>query len=169
MDKRIRKMVLSALFAALCCIMTIVVQIPAPTGYVNLGDCAVLIGAWVLGPAWGAAAAGLGCALADVLNGWASYAVATMFIKAAMAAVASAIYRGGARKGRFYSGMIGGAIPAEVIMVAGYYLYESRILGVGAAAVASIPANLVQGIVCMLAAVTAAALMERGHVLKPIK
>ena len=38
-DKKIRTLVLSALFAALCTVMTLVIQIPSPmNGYVNLGD-----------------------------------------------------------------------------------------------------------------------------------
>ena len=51
---KIRKLVLAALFAALCTVMTLVIQIPSPMqGYVNLGDCAVLLSAWVLGPVYG--------------------------------------------------------------------------------------------------------------------
>ena len=50
-DAKIKKLVLSALFAALCTVMTLVIQVPSPMqGYVNLGDCAVLLAAWVLGP-----------------------------------------------------------------------------------------------------------------------
>ena len=50
-DSKIRKLVLSALMAALCTVMTMVIQVPSPMqGYVNLGDCAVLISAWMLGP-----------------------------------------------------------------------------------------------------------------------
>lgn len=57
-DTKIRKLVLAALFAALCTIMTLVIQVPSPMqGYVNLGDCAVLLSAWVLGPLYGGAAA----------------------------------------------------------------------------------------------------------------
>ena len=68
------KLVQSALLAALCLLLTRVVTIPAPTGYVNLGDCAVLLSAWMLGPIWGGMAAGIGTMLADVLSGYASYA-----------------------------------------------------------------------------------------------
>ena len=60
-DMKLRKLVLAALFAALCTVMTMVIQVPSPMqGYVNLGDCAVLLSAWVLGPWYGGAAAGLG-------------------------------------------------------------------------------------------------------------
>lgn len=47
-------------------------------GYVNLGDCAVLMSAWVLGPLYGGAAAGIGSALADLLSGYAHYVPAPL-------------------------------------------------------------------------------------------
>ena len=61
-DKKIRKLVLAALLAALVCVATMVVQIPSPMqGYVNLGDCFVLLSGWLLGP-WYGFAAGLAAA-----------------------------------------------------------------------------------------------------------
>ena len=68
MNKTTRKLVFSGLFAALCCVMTMVIQIPSPTGYVNLGDCMILLGALALGPVYGALAGGIGSALADILQ-----------------------------------------------------------------------------------------------------
>ena len=65
----LRKLVQSALFAALCTAMTLVIQVPSPvSGYVNLGDCGVLLSAWVLGPWYGGAAAGIGSMLADIFS-----------------------------------------------------------------------------------------------------
>ena len=56
-DKKIRTMVTAAVLAALSCVATMVVQIPSPmNGFVNLGDCFVLLSGWLLGPWWGAAA-----------------------------------------------------------------------------------------------------------------
>ena len=50
-DKKIRTMVMAAVLAALACVATMVVQIPSPmNGYVNLGDCFVLLSGWLLGP-----------------------------------------------------------------------------------------------------------------------
>ena len=49
-DMKIRKMVLAALMAALTYVATMVVQIPSPMqGFVNLGDCCVLLSGWILG------------------------------------------------------------------------------------------------------------------------
>ena len=164
-NKRVRKLVLAALFAALCCMMTMIVSIPAPTGYVNLGDCAVLLSGWVLGPVWGGAAAGIGSMLADVLNGWVSYAPATLIIKALMAVCAALIAQ--KIKGRF--GMTIGALVSACVMALGYLVYESAILAYGAAALASVPANLIQGAVGAAAGVGVAWLLERSGVLTRIK
>lgn len=160
-----RKLVLAALFAALNCMMTIIIQIPAPTGYVNLGDCAGLLGAWVLGPIWGGGAAALGSTMADLLGGWVLYAPGTFVIKFVIAAVAAYILR--AVKG--HKGMLLGAVAAELLMAGGYFLYESFVLKIGAAAVACIPINLVQGAVSVVAGVATALLLDRGGVLARLK
>lgn len=50
-DKKLHRLVLAALFTALTTVMTMVIQVPSPMqGYVNLGDCGVLLSAWVLAP-----------------------------------------------------------------------------------------------------------------------
>ena len=74
--EKTRKLVYAALFAALTCVMTMIVKIPVPAtgGYVNLGDCVVLLAGWVLGPMYGGAAAGLGSMLADLVSGYPLYA-----------------------------------------------------------------------------------------------
>ena len=59
-NQNLKKMILTALFTALTCVATMLIQIqmPATQGYVNIGDCFVLLGAWVLGPVYGAFAGG---------------------------------------------------------------------------------------------------------------
>jgi ECF transporter S component (folate family) len=147
-DRKIRKMVLAALLAALTCVATLVIQIPSPAnGYVNLGDCFVLLSAWLLGPWYGCAAAGIGSMLADLLAGYAYYAPGTLVIKALMALVAALLYR--KMSGRKAAAMAVSAAAAEVIMVVGYFLYAMLLLGKGIGAAASIPGNLVQGVVGM--------------------
>ena len=143
-DEKIRRLVRAALLAALCFVLTKVVNIPAPTGYVNLGDCAVLLSAWLLGPLYGGLAAGIGTMLADVLSGYGAYAPGTFVIKCAMAVVAALVFRLLESRGEVPA-LITASIAAEVLMAAGYFCYESLVLGVGFAAIASIPANAVQG------------------------
>ena len=156
------KLVQSALLAALCLLLTRVVTIPAPTGYVNLGDCAVLLSAWILGPIWGGMAAGVGTMLADVLSGYVSYAPATFLIKFAMAVIAALIFRALEQRQRLAAHIVG-AVSAEVLMIAGYYIFESVCLGVGAAAAASVPANMVQGVAGAVSGVLGIGALSKFH------
>ena len=167
-DSKIRKLVLAALMAALCTIMTMVIQVPSPMqGYVNLGDCAVLMSAWVLGPLYGGAAAGIGSALADLLSGYAHNVPGTFAIKLVMAVAAALIFRAATKKGLSASsvllGQIVGGVVAEVIMVLGYFAYASLWLGKGLAAAASIPGNIVQGVFGLVAATVVYTVLSRSR------
>lgn len=172
-DKKVRQLVLAALFAALCCVMTMVIQIPSPmNGYVNLGDCGVLLAAWALGPIYGGAAAGIGSALADIFSGYAHYAPATFLIKGMMAVAAALIFRAVAGRQttsgpRAVAARLAGAAVAETIMVMGYFLYAALLLGNGLGAAASIPGNVVQGVFGLVAGVAVAQVLFRSRAIQP--
>ena len=88
-NNKTRKIVLAAMFAALCCVATMIIKIPSPLkGYLNLGDCIVLLSGFMLSPVYGFLAAGFGSALADIFSGYIVYAPATFIIKGVMALVA---------------------------------------------------------------------------------
>lgn len=81
--KSTKKLVIGALMAALTCIATMIIKIPTPTlGYIHLGDGLVLLCGIVLGPLGGALSAGIGSMFADIFSGYASWAPATLIIKA---------------------------------------------------------------------------------------
>lgn len=166
-DARTKKLVQTALFAALCTIMTMVIQVPSPMqGYVNLGDCAVLMSAWVLGPLYGGAAAGLGSMLADILSGYAHYAPGTLIIKVSMGIAAALIFQSlRKRSASILLAQTASALAAETIMVAGYFAYASLLLGRGLGAAASIPGNIVQGVFCMSAAIALYLILKRSRAL----
>ena len=144
-DRKTKKLVLSALMAALVYVSTSIIQIPSPAtnGYVNLGDCFVLLSGWLLGPWYGAAAAGIGSMLVDLLGSYAHYAPGTLDIKAADAMAAALIFRA---MGRGKTGMLVSGVVGEIIMVLGYFAYAAMLLGKGLAAAASIPGNIAQGV-----------------------
>ncbi|RKI69381.1 ECF transporter S component [bacterium 1xD42-67] len=169
-DAKIRKLVMAALFAALCTVMTMVIQVPSPMqGYVNLGDCAVLLSAWILGPLYGGAAAGTGSMLADILSGYAHYAPGTFLIKLAMAAAAALIFRALQRPSvPLPAAQAVSGIAAEAIMTAGYFGYASLLLGRGLAAAASVPGNLIQGAFGLTAAAAVYILLDRSRVLAKV-
>lgn len=148
-NDHVSKVVLSAMFAALCCVATMIIQIPTPMGgYVHLGDCLVLLSGFWLGPFYGMLAAGIGSMFADILSGYAHYAIATCIIKGACAFVSGAIYL--KLKKTSFSAIFGGII-AETIMVLGYFGFDGLILGSGIAAATGIPANAMQGVFGIIA------------------
>ncbi len=145
-DKRVRQIVFAALFAALCCVATMAIRIPTPLGgYIHAGDAVVVLAAFLLGPLWGALAAGIGSGLADIVSGYVLYAPGTMVVKALVALIAGALLRAAFIKKQSLRALLAGII-SEVFMVAGYFFYEAVLLGFGTAAVGNIPMNAIQAI-----------------------
>lgn len=143
MKNKTQKIVLSSLLAALVCVATMLIKVPSPLkGYVNLGDCVVLLSGWVLSPVYAFLTAGVGSALADIFSGYVIYAPATFVIKGLMALICCLAIRTAKKKSlamKILSGVI-----AEIVMVGGYYIFEGFMYGFVASAV-NIPANAVQG------------------------
>ncbi len=163
-QNKLYKHVLCALFMALTCVATLAIHIPSPMeGYVNLGDCIVLLSGWIFGPVYGFLAGGIGSALADLLLGYGHYVPGTLIIKGLMAVIAALIYRALSKKTK-WSEVIGGVL-AEIWMVGGYFIYASLLLGKGLAAASSIPGNLVQGAVGLVAGVLLIQILRRTHAL----
>lgn len=170
---RTRMLVLTALFAALGYVGTAALQIPTPTnGYVNLGDAVVILGAFLLGPVYGAIAGGIGPALADLLSGYMMWVPGTLVIKALMGLTAALLYRALRKK---LGAMLAAGIAAEAIMVVGYWLYTalmslSEAGGFGLSlviAAAGIPGNLVQAAFGIAAStLLALALKKSGYARK---
>jgi uncharacterized membrane protein len=145
-NNNIRKLVMAALFTALCCVATMAIRIPSPTGgYLNAGDAIVLLSAFLMGPFWGAAVAGIGSSLADIFSGYVVYAPATLIIKALMALVSGSILRHIVSKHSAATAVLAG-IAAELVMILGYFAFTATVLGFGLGAVAEIPGNAMQGI-----------------------
>ena len=164
-QKRLQRLVFSAMFCAVVFTATWI-SVPAPAiGNVNLGDAAILLSAWMLGGPWAAVAAGLGAALADLVSGYAVYAPATFLIKALMVVAVIGIGKLGARtkrSDRLFR--ILGAIAAELVMITGYLLYESLVIGIGWAAVANVPFNAAQGAIGIVLAMAAYTLLRRAGI-----
>lgn len=86
MKNSIRTLTYTALMTAFVFITTSVIKIPIPftNGYIHAGDTAIFLGGILLGPVHGAVAAGIGSAMADLLGGYAHWALPTLLIKGIM-------------------------------------------------------------------------------------
>lgn len=140
-----KKLIYAALFAALCCVITMYHKFPTLFGYIHAGDALVLLGAYVLGPLWGALAAALGSSLADLMAGYVQYFPGTFVIKAVMSLIAGALLLKFGEKRPVLTTVLAG-LAAECVMILGYFAYEGLLLGYGWGAAGSIPTNIVQGI-----------------------
>mgnify|MGYP003292480534 FL=1 len=161
MHSKTKRIVITALMAAMVCVATMIIKIPSPMkGYLNIGDCIVLLCGWLLSPGYGFVAAGLGSALADMFSGYITYAPATFLIKGSMALIAFACFKlMNKRLGRLPSQIIG-AVLAEIVMVFGYFVFEGFMYGFVPSAV-NIPANAVQGAAGLILGIILVKVFER--------
>ena len=162
--------VLAALLAALAYVATMLIQIPTPfKGYVNLGDGIVLMIGWILAPKYVFLAAGVGSALADLFPGtYAIYAPATFLIKGAMALIAYYGYKWLHHKlGHLPSRILTGAV-AEIVMVLGYFFFESILYGFAAAAL-NLFGNSVQAVVGLVIGVVLIQILDKSKALSRLK
>ncbi|HEX3022420.1 MAG TPA: ECF transporter S component [Lachnospiraceae bacterium] len=143
---KLYKLVLTALLAALTYAATTIIKIPSVNGgYIHPGDGIVFLSGLILGPLYGGFAAGLGSMLVDLLSGYNQYVIGTFLIKALAAAACGGLFKLLHTKVKnvtvktIPSGLIG-----AVIIVLGYFLYESIILSYGLGAAAGIPGNIFQ-------------------------
>ena len=166
-SKVVSKIVLTALFAALVYVATSIIRYPTfgTQGYINIGDSIVLLSAWLIGGVYGGLAAGIGSALADFLAQYVTYGPGTFLIKFLMALVAYLIFTALKKTNinKVVAYIVSGVV-AELIMVFGYFLYESTILGYGLAAAASIPSNAIQAGTCLVIGYIAIGILEGAKV-----
>lgn len=145
--KNTKKLVMAALFAALCCVATMSVKIPlsATNGYIHPGDAMVILSGIFLGPVLGGLAAGIGSMMADLLGGYMVYIPFTFVIKGVVAIAAYYVFHFMAKHGAklVISCLLAGFCSA-LIVVFGYFLCESLLYGVPAAA-SSAPGTAIQG------------------------
>lgn len=164
MNTKTKKTVIGALLAALICVATMIIKIPSPLkGYMNLGDCVVLLAGWMLSPAYGFLAAGIGSALADVFSGYVLYAPATFVIKGCMALIAHCGYKMLHKAMKNMSSRAISGLMAEVAMVGGYYLFEGFLYG-WVPSLVNIPANAIQGVAGLVLGVVLIRVFERNKI-----
>lgn len=171
-----RQMVASAMMSAIICVTTLIaIPAGATSGYVHFGDCFIILGAAIIGPAYGCIAAIIGSCLADFILGYVVYIPATFVIKGIMALVSSGLFAA-ARVEVFphpgrnhpkafwrrvadiaYSGA-----AAELVMIFGYYLYDWLLFG-QVAALADVPGNFLQCCFGIATALIFGSIFEKIH------
>ena len=142
------KLVFAGVTGAIICIATAVFVIPLPTGgYVNLGDCFVMMSGYLLGAVYGSLAGGIGAGTADLFLGYGIYAPFTFVIKSLMAISVSKITGLASKRSEKVqlAAMLTAVLAAELIMISGYFLTELCFYGFEGA-LANVLGNAIQGL-----------------------
>lgn len=128
-------------------------HIPTAIGHINLGDLVILVSAYVLGP-FAFIPAAIGSTLADLLAGYPQYAVATFIIKGLMGLVAGLLLKRNKEGKTSLGRKLYASFITELIMIAGYFAFESLpfMYGIAAAAGSLIP-NGIQASAAIVGAV----------------
>ncbi len=141
--KKIRKIAYGGILTGLVLVSTMFLQIPNGLGgYINLGDGVIFASAILLGPFAGIVGA-LGAAMADFLLSYGVYVPATFAIKGIMGFTAGMMLR--SRKGDSYLFKALIFLICEIIMVGGYFCFETVLYGFSVS-VPSLMPNVVQGV-----------------------
>lgn len=124
-----------AVMGALTTIGTLLITIPIPAtqGFFNLGDVMVQTTAFLFGPIIGGIAGGLGSGLADLLGGWYLYIIPTIIIKGTEGYVVGIL--AGDKENRTLPKTLIAWCVGGLIMVGGYFIFQSIWFGVSTAIV----------------------------------
>lgn len=136
---KMKRMCLAGIFTAIVFVFTAYLHIPSHTGYTHVGDAFIYIAACLLPLPYGMFVGAGGALLADCLTGFALWAPGSVIIKTAAVLFFS-------RKCHkiICPRNILALIPAWVLCIGGYYLYEALITGNFAAPLAGIPGYITQ-------------------------
>ena len=166
---QIMQLTMAALGAALVCICTRIFQFPIPLGYAHLGNCMILLFAVYFDPWVGAAAGGLGSALADLLS-FPEWALPTLIIKSLMGLAAALIAKKRGENATVRSVRTFLAVLAAIlIMVVGYFAAGSVLYGSVVTGATQIPGLAAEGVVGIVLFYVIAAALEGTGVLKSVK
>ena len=159
----LKLMCISGIFAALVFVVTAYLHIPTYNGYVHIGDAFIFLAACILPMPYAVAVGATGAMLADVLTGYAIWAPGSIIIKALTAMLFS--YKTKKIISTRNTLML---IPATVICVGGYYLYEVIITGSFVGALAGITGSLIQSVASSIVFIFAGFAMDKMNFRKKI-
>ena len=139
-ENKVKIIAYCGLMAAIIAVATGFLKIPTAIGYYHVGDGFIFLSAALLGP-YGAIAAAIGSALADLMAGYLVYIPATFVIKGVMGLIAAY----GIKNNKSIGRCILIFLISEIFMVGGYFAFESVLYGVPTAA-GVLVSKTVQGI-----------------------
>jgi len=140
-NKNIKPLTLAGIFTATVFLFTAYLHIPTHTGYTHVGDGILYLAASLLPLPYAIFAGAGGALLADCLTGYVVWAPGSVLIKGL-----TALFFSGKGTKILTLRNLTALVPAGILCVGGYYLYESLITGNFIAPLAGIPGYIIQWI-----------------------
>ncbi len=140
-SKKITFMCITGVFTALVFVVTAYLHIPTNNGYIHVGDGLIYLAACLLPWPYAIVVGAGGAFLADCLTGFAVWAPGSVIIKALTVLFFTS------KEDKVINPRNSLALlPATIMCVGGYYLYESLLYSNFVSPLAGIPASLTQSV-----------------------
>ena len=140
-NSRVKLMCVAGIFTAIVFLFTAYLHFPSHTGYTHVGDAFIYLAACMLPLPYAVFVGAGGALLADCLTGFAICAPGSLVIKA----LAVLLFSRKTEKIISLRNVLA-LIPASLLCIGGYYLYESLITGNFVAPLAGIPGYITQSV-----------------------
>jgi uncharacterized membrane protein len=151
----VKEIAVSGLFTAMVFIATMFINIRLPIsvngGLIHFGNVILFTVAIVFGKRKGAVAGAFGMGLFDIVSGWAAWAPFTFIIRGVMGYLAGSIANSRGKDGRSFVFNLLAIVLSGIWMLAGYYVAEVILYGNWLTPVTSIPGNVAQLVLGLLA------------------
>lgn len=155
-NNKIKLICFTGILTAIVFVFTAYLHIPSHTGYTHVGDAFIYIAACILPLPYSVFVGAVGALLADCLTGYAIWAPGSVIIKAA-----AVLFFSQKSKKIICPRNILALIPAWILCIAGYYLYESLITGNFFAPLSGIPGYITQCVLSSLLFILAVLAMDK--------
>ena len=158
----IKEIAISGLLIAMVFIATMFINIRLPIsingGLIHLGNVILFTVSIVFGKQKGAIAGAFGMGLFDILSGWATWAPFTFVIRGVMGFLIGSIANYKDKEGKSFLLNLLAIAVGSVWMIAGYYLAEAILYGNWITPATSIPGNIAQLVIGLVALILVPAL-----------
>ncbi len=155
-QNKIMQMCLTGVFTALIFVFTAYLHIPSYNGYTHIGDGFIFLCACLLPRPYAMFAGAVGALLADCLSGYALWAPASLAIKAV-----TVLFFCNKRSTIINARNLLALIPAGMLCIGGYYLYEVCLTGNWIAPAPSMIGYLVQSVLSSVLFVIAGSMLDK--------
>lgn len=155
---------ISGLLVAMVFVATMFINIRLPIsingGLIHMGNVVLFLSAFIFGKKKGAIAGAFGMGLFDIVLGWTAWAPFTFIIRGVMGYMAGSISNYKGKDGNNFLFNLLAIILSGIWMIAGYYATEAILYGNWISPATSIPGNIMQLLIGLLALVLTPAIKK---------